>query len=285
MQDSNLSSGSKQDKLDQYGFESSRLSQSVTSDKKDLKRMNARTEKWRQMLSKFAEFQHSEKLKERVRKGIPNGMRCKAWPMLAEIQRLQSENPELDYEELIKRVDFPYEHDIVVDLPRTFPNHFLFKKDQDENLGMASLKNILKALSLSFQDMGYCQGINFLGAALIIHLNDEQSFWVLLSLMKKYNCLEIYQDVAVIKKYLYVHDELLRKFMPQVAQRFQEQSVDSLYYATKWYMTLFSAVLPFNLFLRQAHEQREQGLRLLEKADRAAREAVCRLGPRQKANL
>jgi TBC1 domain family member 10 len=38
---------------------------------------------------------------------------------------------------------------------------------------MESLKNILKALSIAFSDMGYCQGLNFIAAALLIHLNDE----------------------------------------------------------------------------------------------------------------
>ena len=32
---------------------------------------------------------------------------------------------------------------------------------------------MLKALSLEFKDMGYCQGLNFIAATLLLYLNDE----------------------------------------------------------------------------------------------------------------
>ena len=36
-----------------------------------------------------------------------------------------------------------------------------------------SLKVILNALSNYFEDIGYCQGMNFLVAAFVIYMNDE----------------------------------------------------------------------------------------------------------------
>ena len=36
-----------------------------------------------------------------------------------------------------------------------------------------SLQIVLKALSLVFKDMGYCQGLNFIAATLLLYLNDE----------------------------------------------------------------------------------------------------------------
>ena len=67
---------------------------------------------------------------------------------------------------MIQEINFPYEADIDADLNRTCPHHFLFRNK--EAVGIESLKNILKALSLRFPEMGYCQGINFIAAAFLI---------------------------------------------------------------------------------------------------------------------
>ena len=61
-------------------------------------------------------------LKRRLRKGIPDGIRMKIWPLLAE-----NSSQEQNYEELVNTEDFPYQEDITVDVPRTFPNHTLFR--------------------------------------------------------------------------------------------------------------------------------------------------------------
>lgn len=43
-------------------------------------------------------------------------------------------------------------------------------------------------------------------------MNDEDAFMMLYSLMHKYNCLELYHNVASIHKYIYVFDGLLKNF-------------------------------------------------------------------------
>mmetsp|Transcript_23206 Transcript_23206/g.39284 ORF Transcript_23206/g.39284 Transcript_23206/m.39284 type:complete len:360 (+) Transcript_23206:232-1311(+) len=46
------------------------------------------------------------------------------------------------------------------------------------------LKNILLAYSLRNPEVGYCQSMNFLCAMLLLHLDEEQAFWVLASLVE-----------------------------------------------------------------------------------------------------
>jgi len=36
-----------------------------------------------------------------------------------------------------------------------------------------ALENVLKALSVLFKDMGYCQGLNFIAALFVLYMNDE----------------------------------------------------------------------------------------------------------------
>lgn len=118
--------------FDQYGFSTKgKPSSSSSHPRKDLKRLNARVEKWRKMLPKMESLlvKRDKKLKERARKGIPDAIRLKVWPLLARlnetIEKYQSFPP---FTELITSPTYPCEAVILADVPRTFPNHQLFSK-------------------------------------------------------------------------------------------------------------------------------------------------------------
>ena len=52
---------------------------------------------------------------------------------------------------------------------RTFPTHPYFM--QTLGPGQLSLFNVLKAYSLLDQDVGYCQGLGFVGGVLLLHVS------------------------------------------------------------------------------------------------------------------
>lgn len=60
----------------------------------------------------------------------------------------------------------------------------------------------------------------------------------------------MYEDVSNINMYLFVHDHLVNKFLPEISEHIQIHRIDSTTYATSWYMSLFSSILPFSYFLR-----------------------------------
>lgn len=64
--------------------------------------------------------------------------------------------------------------------------------------------------------MGYCQGLNFIGAVFLLYMNDEQAFLVLVNLMIRYDLLKYYQNLLNIKKVFFVFEELVKKFLPKV---------------------------------------------------------------------
>lgn len=57
------------------------------------------------------------------------------------------------------------------DVHRTFPTHSFFATTGGH--GQKSLENVLKALALTYKEMGYCQGLNFICALLVLYCNDE----------------------------------------------------------------------------------------------------------------
>lgn len=54
-------------------------------------KINARIEKWRKMIPKIPQLManNDSKLKSRLRKGIPEGIRMLIWPCLAEIDQMK----------------------------------------------------------------------------------------------------------------------------------------------------------------------------------------------------
>ena len=95
--------------------------------------------------------------------------------------------------------------DIEKDVFRTFPDHSMFDVD---GTGIQQLRRILLAYSVWNPAVGYCQGLNFMAAALLLFLGEEDSFWILCSLCKnilppKYytpKLFDLHVDVRVLQK-------------------------------------------------------------------------------------
>ena len=92
---------------DSYGFYLPISKIKLANSKQELKKVNARVEKWRKMLPNITHLISSQnkKLKERIRKGIPDGIRVKVWPYLAQIEALKKR---FSFVELANSKDFPY---------------------------------------------------------------------------------------------------------------------------------------------------------------------------------
>ena len=115
-------------KTDEYGFFSNETEEKP-KDQKELLKLNARIEKWNDMIEHFNIYLTSKfsKLKERTRKGIPDSLRGLMWQKFGEIDKFKIENK---YNELLndkQPLDKATENVIIKDLDRTFPSNFFFK--------------------------------------------------------------------------------------------------------------------------------------------------------------
>jgi hypothetical protein len=61
------------------------------------------------------------------------------------------------------------------DIPRTFPGHPLFEKPTTR----LAMCNVLSAFAVRNEDIGYCQGSNFICGVLLLLMEEEQAFWML----------------------------------------------------------------------------------------------------------
>ncbi|CAB4253560.1 similar to Saccharomyces cerevisiae YOL112W MSB4 GTPase-activating protein of the Ras superfamily that acts primarily on Sec4p, localizes to the bud site and bud tip, has similarity to Msb3p [Maudiozyma barnettii] len=199
--------------FDRYGFK--KQTSYITEQEYDIwwreyySYCNRRKNKWIQLMEKYDLSANdesirrfppkSEKLKRYVRKGIPAEWRGNAWWYFANGQQLLDENPST-YPQLLLKIDhintlpdketrYPDLEIIERDLNRTFPDNIHFQKESYQNTEpemIKSLRRVLVAFSLYNTKIGYCQSMNFLAGLLLLFLDEEKSFWMLVLLTSKY---------------------------------------------------------------------------------------------------
>ena len=116
------------------------------------------------------------------------------------------------------------------------------------NSGQESLVRVCRAYAIYDREIGYCQGISFLAAALLLHMPEEQAFCVLFKMMSNYGLRELYLS-GFDKLYLSLHqlDVMMLKQLPDLADHFQKLGVESHMFASQWFLTLFIAKFPLPL--------------------------------------
>ena len=138
--------------------------------------------------------------------------------------------------------------DIGKDVYRTFPDFDYFK-----GAGAASLSNLLRAVSASDPEVGYCQGMNCVLALLLIvaNGNEAEAFAVYQSASKKYHWRDLYLPGFPKMWELTFQWQAVFKEKDAAAYRgFKEVGLKEALWFTKAVLTLFAASLPLSLAVR-----------------------------------
>ncbi|QLQ80863.1 hypothetical protein HG537_0E02180 [Torulaspora globosa] len=137
----------------------------------------------------------SEKLRRYVRKGIPAEWRGNAWWHFARGQEKLNKNRGL-YDKLLSQMNEKGKKRVITDLDvierdlhRTFPDNIHFQREKfqdDEPIMIRSLRRVLVAFSWYNPKIGYCQSMNFLAGLLLLFLDEERAFWMLVIITSRY---------------------------------------------------------------------------------------------------
>lgn len=213
------------------------------------------------------------KLRRRVYKGIPDSWRSAAWSALIQHRQLTEEGqhsftlaqPHLngavssipvslnqpDPQNFDKLTAMPSAHDVQIDLdvPRTISGHVQFHTRYGQ--GQRSLFHVLHAMSMLCEQCGYCQGMGPIAATLLCYFSPERAYAAMVSMHNHLNLHTTFSPgFPGLVENLFVQDQLLRKYAPELAAVFDDQMIVASSYATKWYITLFSNSIPFETQLR-----------------------------------
>ncbi|VEN58730.1 unnamed protein product [Callosobruchus maculatus] len=198
-------------------------------------------ESWAEVLGRWKSTkQRPRQLAGLVRLGVPEALRGEVWQRLAGVE----EGAEImeSYRVLITK-ESNCENVIQRDIARTFPAHDFFK--EAGGLGQDSLYRVSKAYSVYDSEVGYCQGLSFLAATLLLHMPEEQAFCVLVKLMYDYRLRDLYKDgFDNLYLRLYQLNRLMEEHLDALWTHFESHHVETHMFASQWFLTLFTARFP-----------------------------------------
>ncbi|EJW01750.1 hypothetical protein EDEG_03731 [Edhazardia aedis USNM 41457] len=258
---------------DKYGFiitETPKTSSSLTLADKWEKLLNSTKYKnidKREIEKRF--LIESKKAKSLVFKGIPLLMKYKIWKMFfkekksifmnqrnAKIRDLGISKDQncittkfssIDINETNKIQNYEkyraqvcsYEHQIHVDVQRTFRKHVLFFDEY--GLGQCRLFNVLVAFANIYPEIGYCQGMSSFTALILMYFPEKEAFIVLIDLFKYNNLFSLFdKNLSGVRIILKIQSALIQTLLPSVYKHLIKNEIEMSVFVFSWYLTLFT---------------------------------------------
>lgn len=187
-----------------------------------------------------------KELTKLIQMGVPKLVRPKLWSELCGANTLR--NP-TEYHELLDSAapNTEAESQIQLDLYRTMPFNVFFK---DSGPGLGNLQRVLIAFSRKYPQIGYCQGMNFIVAnLLLVYHDDEDVFWVFVGLFENvlpkgfFNLTNIKGDMTILK-----HN--FQEQLPELHSHFTQHDVELEPICFNWFMSLFTDSLSAPIVFR-----------------------------------
>ncbi|GIX66070.1 GTPase-activating protein, putative [Babesia caballi] len=193
-------------------------------------------------------------LKVLIRKGIPDHYRAKMWFHLSGADQLGEQIQGL-YPSLVSQpLDPTIANQIEMDIYRTFPTHRNYQRQSE---GTLKLRNVLTAFANFVPSAGYCQSFNFLGAILLMFMDEERAFLTLVQMVdtriadKGLSVLGYYKDgMLALKRDMLVLEMLLKKRLKKVYHHLKSNGVDITCVCAEWFLCHFCISLPIPTVFR-----------------------------------
>lgn len=220
----------------------------------------------------------SDKLKKLIRKGIPPEWRGNAWFFYGGGYEKLNANLGV-YDRIVTDTIGVKNKDTEVierDLNRTFPDNIYFNsllslslvslqdESQPESAMIKSLRRVLVAFAHYLPHIGYCQSLNFLAGLLLLFMDEEHAFWMLVILTERIlpkvhsaNLEGVHTDQGVLMM-------CVREYIPKlwniIGKSFDGEVVTEdkilirlppvTLVTSSWFMSVFVGVLPIESVLR-----------------------------------
>ncbi|KAI5965945.1 GYP2 [Candida pseudojiufengensis] len=177
-----------------------------------------------------------------VRVGLPNKLRGEVWELCSGSMYMRLEN-QGEYQKLLDqnqgKSSFAIE-EIEKDLYRSLPEYAAYQNP----IGINRLKNVLVAFSWKNPEVGYCQAMNILTAALLIYMSEEQAFWYLNVICER--ILPGYYSKTMYGTLLdqRVFESLVQQTMPILWNHITKNDIQLSVVSLPWFLSLYFSSLP-----------------------------------------
>ena len=177
-----------------------------------------------------------------IRVGLPNRLRGEIWEMASGSLYVRMRSPNLYTETLSQHSgkDSLAIEEIEKDLNRSLPEYPGFQSEE----GIGRLRRVLTAYSWINEEVGYCQAMNIVVAALLIYLSETQAFFLLSVLCDRllpgYYSITMYGTLLDQK----VFESLVEKTMPVLWEHLVKSDVQLSVVSLPWFLSLYINSMP-----------------------------------------
>jgi TBC1 domain family member 8/9 len=177
-----------------------------------------------------------------IRVGLPNRLRGELWEISSGSFYTRLRNPHLYDKTLAK---FTGKESLAIDeiekdLNRSLPEYPGFQSDE----GIGRLRRVLTAYSWTNEEVGYCQAMNIVVAALLIYMSEVQAFFVLGALCDRllpgYYSKDMYGTLLDQK----VFENLVERTMPILWDHLVKSDVNLSVVSLPWFLSLYINSMP-----------------------------------------
>ena len=184
-----------------------------------------------------------------VRVGLPNQLRGEIWELTsgAMLQRWAHPGEYRKLQDTNAGKSSISQEEIEKDLTRSLPEYPAY---QENNRGIAALRNVLTAYSWKNPEVGYCQAMNIVVAALLIYTSEEQAFWLLNTLCDEllpgYYSTTMYGTLLDQK----VFETLVQRTLPILWDHLKQHDLQLSLVSLPWFLSLYVNSIPLTLAMR-----------------------------------
>ena len=183
---------------------------------------------------------YNKKLKKKIfsyvlkKENLSSKIRLQIWGILLDISKIKKK---YNYKEILKNAnDEKIKEVILLDVVRTT---FNYKKNENE--AKDQLTNVLYATSLVNNGIKYCQGMNFLVEFLLTVFEEEEAFYIFISLFENTEYSLIFtKDLQKLKIFFYVFKRIISLYEPEISIFLNSSGIDFNFFLPSWFITLFT---------------------------------------------
>ncbi|PGH07243.1 hypothetical protein AJ80_08029 [Polytolypa hystricis UAMH7299] len=177
-----------------------------------------------------------------IRVGLPNRLRGEIWEISSGSFYFRVRSPKLYEETLVK---FYGQESLAIDeiekdLNRSLPEYPGFQSEE----GIGRLRRVLTAYSWTNAEIGYCQAMNIVVAALLIYMSESQAFFLLSVLCDRllpgYYSTTMYGTLLDQK----VFESLVERTMPVLWDHLVRSDVQLSVVSLPWFLSLYINSMP-----------------------------------------
>ena len=175
-----------------------------------------------------------------VAEGIPNEHRAHAWMLLSGAETRRDAQPRL-YQRLVSAPASAKVRDsIELDVRRTFPENPRLTAEFVEKL-----RRVLLAYAKRNPEVAYCQGMNFVAAALLLFIEEEEdAFWLLAHIVEEVLPDHYVQSMIGHTVDRQVTEQLVELHLPALSEHLRDLGLSMPFITTQWFLCLFVSSVP-----------------------------------------